>query len=128
MGKTRYLSELSAGDSVLVTDFEGNTITATVGRVKVEKRPLMLITAKYGEKILTTILQNAETIRLTSPEGKAVSVVSLKPGDKVLVALEDVGRHFGHKIDETITEKYIHEEHEEHTDLRGFENPVGLLR
>jgi len=104
-GKTRYLSELSAGDSVLVTDFEGNTITATVGRVKVEKRPLMLITAKYGEKILTTILQNAETIRLTSPEGKAVSVVSLKPGDKVLVALEEVGRHFGHKIDETITEK-----------------------
>jgi 3-dehydroquinate synthase II len=104
-GKTRYLSELSAGDSVLVIDFKGNTIPAIVGRVKVEKRPLMLITAKYQEKLLTTILQNAETIRLTSPEGNAVSVVSLKPGDRILVALEDVGRHFGHKIDETITEK-----------------------
>jgi 3-dehydroquinate synthase II len=29
----------------------------------------------------------------------------IKPGDKVLVATEDSGRHFGMKIDETITEK-----------------------
>ncbi|MGM0419297.1 MAG: 3-dehydroquinate synthase II, partial [Thermodesulfobacteriota bacterium] len=34
-----------------------------------------------------------------------LSVVSLKKGDEVLVAVEDGGRHFGHKIDETITEK-----------------------
>ncbi len=104
-GKTRYLSELSAGDPVLVIDFKGNTTLGTVGRIKVEKRPLMLISAAYGDKKITTILQNAETIRLTSPEGKPVSVVSLKPGDKVLVACEEGGRHFGHKIEETITEK-----------------------
>ena len=104
-GKTRYLSELAAGDTVLLVDFAGNTTTGTVGRVKIEKRPLMLVTAAYTGRKITTILQNAETIRLTSPDGKAASVVSLKPGDKVLVACEECGRHFGHKIEETITEK-----------------------
>lgn len=104
-GKTRYLSELSAGDQVLITDFRGNTTVSTVGRLKIEKRPLMLVKALFEENEITTILQNAETIRLTDPEGKPVSVVSLKPGDKVLVAIEESGRHFGLKIDETITEK-----------------------
>ena len=46
-----------------------------------------------------------ETIRLTLPSGEAVSIVTLKPGDEVLVALEETGRHFGHKIQETIIEK-----------------------
>lgn len=104
-GKTRYLSELSAGDQVLITDFRGTNTESTVGRLKVEKRPLMLVKAVVEEKEVTTILQNAETIRLTDPEGKPVSVVSLNPGDKVLVAIEESGRHFGLKIDETITEK-----------------------
>ncbi|NOY68757.1 MAG: 3-dehydroquinate synthase II [Deltaproteobacteria bacterium] len=104
-GATRYLSELSAGDSVLVTDYQGKTCPAIVGRLKIEKRPMMLIRARCGEKEITTIVQNAETIRLTDPDGNPVSVAVLAPGDRVLVALEDSGRHFGMKIDETITEK-----------------------
>lgn len=104
-GKTRYLSELAAGDPVLITDFQGRTITGIVGRIKIEKRPLMLVRALAGGREITAILQNAETIRLTSPEGNPVSVISLRPKDKVLAALEESGRHFGMKIDETITEK-----------------------
>lgn len=104
-GKTRYLSELSAGDPILITDHKGRTTAGIVGRLKIEKRPLMLISVKIGEAPATAILQNAETIRLTTPDGSAVSVVNLKPGDKVLVAVEEGGRHFGHKIEETITEK-----------------------
>ncbi|MBU4185993.1 MAG: 3-dehydroquinate synthase II [Desulfobacteraceae bacterium] len=103
--KTKYLSDLSAGDQVIIVDFKGNTTVGIVGRLKIEKRPLMLIKAVVGDKEISTILQNAETIRLTDPEGKAVSVVNLKPGDEVLVAIEEGGRHFGLKIDETITEK-----------------------
>jgi len=103
--KTRYLSELSAGDSVMIVDFDGNTTNGIVGRLKIEKRPLLLLIAKVGDSEVTTILQNAETIRLTAPEGNPVSVVNLKPGDKVLLAREESGRHFGHKIKETITEK-----------------------
>ena len=104
-GKTRYLSELSAGDPVLIVDFKGNTSTGIVGRLKIEKRPLMLIKAVFDGQEIASIVQNAETIRLTDPEGKAVSVVSLVPGDKVLVAMEEGGRHFGIKIEESITEK-----------------------
>lgn len=104
-GKTRYLSELQAGDPVLIVDFTGRTRVGTVGRIKIEKRPLMLVKVRVGEKLVTTILQNAETIRLTAPDGKPVSIVELKPGDPVLVAIEAAGRHFGHKIEESITEK-----------------------
>jgi 3-dehydroquinate synthase II len=104
-GKTRYLSELSAGDEVMLVDYKGNTTRGIVGRIKIEKRPLMLVSARVGELQIATILQNAETIRLTTPEGEPVSVVKLAAGDKVLVAMETCGRHFGMKIEETITEK-----------------------
>lgn len=104
-GKTRYLSELAAGDQVLITDYKGRTSVGIVGRLKIEKRPLMLVTAKIEDTIVSTILQNAETIRLTTPDGEPVSVVNLRPGDRVLAAIEEGARHFGHKIEETITEK-----------------------
>ncbi|MFH0810641.1 MAG: 3-dehydroquinate synthase II [Pseudomonadota bacterium] len=105
-GRTRYLSELAAGDEVLVVNSEGLAQVAAVGRVKVEKRPLMLISATAPDgSAITTIVQNAETIRLTSPEGGPLSVVKLRQGDKVLTALEKAGRHFGIKVDETISEK-----------------------
>jgi len=104
-GKTRYLSELNAGDPVLIVDFNGHATVGTVGRIKIEKRPLMLVAALVDGKPVTTIVQNAETIRLTAPDGQPVSIVNLNPGDQVLVATEAAGRHFGHKIDETITEK-----------------------
>ncbi len=104
-GKTRYLSELSSGDPVLITDYRGVSTPGAVGRLKIEKRPMLLVRARAGEREVTTIVQNAETIRLTDPEGNAVSVVNLAPGDRVLVAVEECGRHFGHKIEETITEK-----------------------
>lgn len=103
--RTKYLGELTAGDEVLVVGHDGRSRTAVVGRAKVESRPLMLITAEAGGREVTTILQNAETIRLTRPGGEAVSIVSLKPGDEVLVSQESGARHFGHKIQETIAEK-----------------------
>ncbi|MFP4454021.1 MAG: 3-dehydroquinate synthase II [Desulfobacterales bacterium] len=104
-GKTRYLSELAAGDEVLIVNHKGETSPGIVGRLKIEKRPLMLVKAKIGDREISTIVQNAETIRLTDPEGNPVSVAVLKPGDRVLAVTEDSGRHFGMKIDETITEK-----------------------
>jgi len=104
-GKTRYLSELKAGDEVLVVNAQGKTQPAVVGRVKIERRPLILIEAEAGGEEISVILQNAETIRLTTPDGKPISVVELKPGSEVLVSQEEAGRHFGIKIEETIQEK-----------------------
>jgi 3-dehydroquinate synthase II len=104
-GETKYLSELKAGDEVLVVNFEGKSYPAVVGRAKVERRPLALVEAEENGQILSVILQNAETIRLTQPDGKAVSLVDLKEGTEILVYREGTGRHFGAEIDETITEK-----------------------
>ncbi|MCD6352817.1 MAG: 3-dehydroquinate synthase II [Proteobacteria bacterium] len=104
-GKTKYLSELKSGDEVLVVDFKGRSQLAVVGRVKIEKRPLILIEGEASGTIFSIILQNAETIRLTAPDGNPVSVVDLKKGSEVLICLEEAGRHFGMKVDETIQEK-----------------------
>jgi len=104
-GKTRYLSELRAGDEVMVVDFQGRVQPAVVGRVKIEKRPLILIEAEADGEAFSIILQNAETIRLTAPDGNPVSVVDLKKGTEALVSLEEAGRHFGIKVEETIQEK-----------------------
>ena len=104
-GKTRYLSELRAGDEVMVVDFKGQAQPAVVGRVKIEKRPLILIEGEAEGEVFSIILQNAETIRLTASDGNPVSVVDLKKGSEVLVSLEEAGRHFGIKIEESIQEK-----------------------
>jgi 3-dehydroquinate synthase II len=102
-GKTRYLSEIKSGDEVLAIDSEGKCRTVVIGRSKIERRPLLLLEAKAGERNFTTILQNAETIRMCTPNGP-VSISDLKVGQEVLVRLEEGGRHFGQAISETITE------------------------
>ncbi len=104
-GKTRYLADLKAGDEVLVVDFKGKSQTAYLGRNKIEKRPMMLIEAEAEGKPISLVMQNAETIRLVSPDGKAISITSLKPGDKVLGHIEKAGRHFGMQVDETLIER-----------------------
>ncbi|MBQ8172663.1 MAG: 3-dehydroquinate synthase II family protein [Mailhella sp.] len=102
---TTYLSEVTAGTEMLVVDAKGNTTVAIAGRVKVEVRPMLLVEAKIGDKVGAVFLQNAETIRLTAPDGTPVSVVNLKPGDKVLCRTDQAGRHFGMRIKEDIQEK-----------------------
>jgi 3-dehydroquinate synthase II len=104
-GQTKYLSEVRSGDQVLVVNFEGKSYPAVVGRAKVEKRPLVLVEAEEKNQSISVILQNAETITLTQPDGKAVSLVDLQEGSEVLVYRERAGRHFGIQIDETIVEK-----------------------
>jgi 3-dehydroquinate synthase II len=104
-GQTKYLSEVKSGDQVLVVNFEGKSYPAVVGRAKVEKRPLVLVEAEEKGQNISVILQNAETITLTQPDGKAVSLVDLQEGSEVLVYRERAGRHFGIQIDETIVER-----------------------
>ncbi len=103
--KTKYLSEIETGDEVLTVDKEGNTKSAVVGRVKIEKRPLMLIEAEYEGIKIKTLLQNAETIRLVGEDGIPISIADLKNGDKVMIYLDKGARHFGMSIEESIIEK-----------------------
>jgi len=106
-GTTKYLSELETGVEILVLDSKGKARRATIGRCKIEKRPMLMIKAKVGEEIGGIIAQDAETIRFVKPNGHLVSVTHLKKGDSVLVhSKAATGRHFGMEIsDEYILEK-----------------------
>jgi 3-dehydroquinate synthase II len=103
--KTRYLSELVAGDEVLIVNTKGETRTAYVGRSKIERRPLILLEAEYEGQTIRTLLQNAETIRIVDENDEPLSVADVKPGDRVKVYIETSARHFGIAIDETIIEQ-----------------------
>ena len=103
---TRYLSELKAGDEVLIINREGKVRITNVGRSKIEFRPLILIEAIADDTKIKTILQNAETIRVVTPK-TSKPVTELKPNDEVLVHLSAKGgRHFGVSVpEETVIEK-----------------------
>ena len=107
-GGTKYLSELEAGDEVQVVDTEGRTREAIVGRAKIEKRPMFRVTAEVetedGTDRVGTLLQNAETIKVATSEGRK-AVTELEEGDGMLVYYEDTARHFGEAVDESIIEK-----------------------
>jgi len=103
--KTRYLSELKAGDEVLIVDREGKVRSTNVARVKIEWRPMVLVEAEHEGKGFKTIVQNAETIRFVTKEDSK-SVAELKPGDKLLAHVVEGGRHFGTLVkEETVIER-----------------------
>jgi 3-dehydroquinate synthase II len=103
--KTRYLSELQAGDDVMIVRSDGETRHGVIGRVKIERRPLILIEADVDGTTIKTLLQNAETIKLVAKGGTPVAVTELKPGDVVLTHCERAGRHFGIGVEETLIER-----------------------
>lgn len=103
-GSTKYLSELGSGDEVQIVDTEGNTRETVVGRAKIERRPMFRIQAEVDGDVIETLLQNAETIKVATPEGRK-SVTDLAVDDEVLVYHEDTARHFGEAVEESIIEK-----------------------
>jgi len=106
-GTTNYLSEVETGSEVLILNSKGKARRVTVGRSKIERRPMLMIKAKVGDEIGGIIAQDAETIRFVKPNGQLVSVTHLKKGDIVLAhAKAATGRHFGMEVsDEYILEK-----------------------
>jgi 3-dehydroquinate synthase II len=105
-GNTKYLSEIESGTEILIVNKEGTSRRATVGRAKIETRPLRLIRAEIGNEIGTVILQNAETIRFITDNGNLIPVTELKLGDEVLAYTKmPSGRHFGLEVKEFVVEK-----------------------
>ncbi len=104
--KTKYMGELKSGDELLSVNEKGETKTVVLGRNKIEVRPMLEVEAesKDGRKV-SLLMQNAETIRLTSQNGKPISITHMKKGDEVLAYFQEGGRHFGQQVKETIKEK-----------------------
>jgi len=103
-GGTKYLSELKSGDEVQVLNTAGETREVIVGRVKIEKRPMFRVECEIDGDRIETLLQNAETIKVATGEGRK-AVTDLSVGDELLVYYEDVARHFGEAVEESIIEK-----------------------
>lgn len=106
-GTTNYLSEIETGSEVLVLNSKGKARRVTVGRSKIERRPMLMIKATVDGEIGGIIAQDAETIRFVKSNGELVSVTHLKKGDTVMVHSKPaMGRHFGMEVsDEYILEK-----------------------
>lgn len=102
--KTNYLSELQAGKSVMIVNREGQIRQERVARVKIERRPLVLIKVEFEDKLWPIILQDAETVKVVSNEG-AIGVHELQVDDEVLAKISSKGRHFGMEVDEFLEEK-----------------------
>jgi 3-dehydroquinate synthase II len=103
-GSTRYLSELAPGDAVLVATPEGTTRSARVGRLKVERRPLVVAALEDGGRIRTVFLQEAETVRLATDRG-SVSTTEVAAGDVVRGVRLPPARHLGAAIEESVEER-----------------------
>jgi 3-dehydroquinate synthase class II len=118
-----YLSELRAGSRVLAVDVHGRTRVVTVGRVKIERRPLLLITvrvkvedlpvdhvarkrpAEYPAVLIKTFLQNDWHVRIMGADRKVRNSTLVRPGEMLLAHADEPGRHTGIKVSETIVEK-----------------------
>lgn len=103
-GSTRYLSELVAGDAVLIAEPLGATRSARVGRIKIERRPLTMVEVERGPRTYTVFLQEAETVRLSGESGP-VPTTQLAEAAKVYGAAFPAARHLGGVVDETIDER-----------------------
>lgn len=105
-GRTKYLSELDSGTEVMVTEKDGHSRTVIVGRVKIERRPLLLVKAEANGTAAGVLVQNAETIAFVGKDGKPIPATSIKVGDEIVVKIEKTsGRHFGMAVDEFVIEK-----------------------
>jgi len=105
-GQTKYLSELQSGDEIHVVSTEGMQRCATVGRLKIELRPMILVKwIDENDKEGNMFLQQAETVRVVGLNKKTKSITALKPGD-IVIGWSDMGsRHIGAPISSAVTER-----------------------
>jgi 3-amino-4-hydroxybenzoic acid synthase len=103
---TRYLSELEAGSTVLAVGADGRTRRVTVGRVKIETRPLLSIEAVAGSgERVNLIVQDDWHVRVLGPGAAVLNSTELRPGDEILGYLPGRERHVGYPIDELCYEQ-----------------------
>jgi len=105
-GSTKYLSELSAGDEVSVISHSGVFRKSIIGRLKIERRPFLIIRfrSKSGNEG-QIMLQQAETVRLVNASGSIISVTNLEIGDEIIVRNDNQMRHIGNALDGEMREK-----------------------
>ncbi|NDK92531.1 3-dehydroquinate synthase II family protein [Gordonia desulfuricans] len=104
--RTRYVSELRAGQPILAVRSDGTAREVRIGRVKIERRPLISITATSPDgKTINVIAQDDWHVRLLGPGGSVNNVTELKAGDVLLGYVPTEARHVGLPITEFCDER-----------------------
>lgn len=99
--RTNYLSELRSGSTVLAVNSEGRTRKVTVGRAKLESRPILTITAHSPEGVVVSLtVQDDWHVRVLGPGGKVLNVTELERGHELLGYVATDQRHVGIPIGE----------------------------
>jgi 3-dehydroquinate synthase II len=94
------------GDEVMVVNLDGSSRSATVGRVKIERRPFILFRWKdENNNEAGALLQQAETVRLVSSSNQLISITELVKETTLLGWTGGVGRHIGIPISAEVAEK-----------------------
>lgn len=101
---TEYITDLKSGSRVLAVDHLGNAREVTVGRIKIERRPLLKITADVDGTEINTIVQDDWHIRVLGINGEPYNASCLTKGTELAAYICEAGRHVGIKIDEEIIE------------------------
>jgi len=96
---------LISGDEVAILSSSGIQEKATVGRLKVETRPLLMIRFETPDSEGQLVVQQAETVRLISPNEGAISATHAKEGDKISILTDDKARHIGLALNAGVKEK-----------------------
>ena len=110
-GTTKYMSELSSGDKVMLLNEDGGSRPATLGRIKIEQRPMLKINFKplnqYKQKPNEghVFMQQAETVRLVGQNKTRHSVTELPRHTVVIGWLGGEGRHIGTAIGSGVEER-----------------------
>ncbi len=99
-----YLSDLRAGDKIYVVNSSGEARAVTVGRLKIESRPLLHIECEIEGVKINTFIQDDWHVRMFGSKAEILPSSEIRAGDKLLGFLDKPGRHVGIKIDETIKE------------------------
>ena len=103
---TKYLSELKAGDEILIVSSSERCRPATVGRLKIERRPMLLFTVRNkNDKEAQMFTQQAETVRLVSTEKENIAVTDLTIGQYILGWSDPDARHIGAAVPSQVVER-----------------------
>ncbi|MCI4351146.1 MAG: 3-dehydroquinate synthase II [Thermoplasmata archaeon] len=103
-GTTRYLSELRPGDALAAVRVDGAARSVRVGRLKIERRPLVMVQGDAGPEAPTLFVQEAETVRVASLAG-GIASTTITTGDRLLGVALPPARHLGTVVAETIHER-----------------------
>ncbi len=110
-GAAKYMADLTSGDRLLAVSSRGETRGVTLGRLKIEPRPMLKISVISDQNTERkpneshVYMQQAETVRLVSQLAHAQSVTDLKEHDRILGWLGHGARHLGKPISGQVEER-----------------------